>query len=158
MELASELLALKGKGGGSGGAASSSSFGTISTPASSATARPSSALRSASTSRLAVGGSARVRFGVVSWLASSASKHREDDLNNFKKSPDPQRAHTPRQQQQHTPGAAPSEGEILRKQLQLTQALLDEELRKNHNLRRDIAHLSSTSGTVRIGGLGGRSI
>lgn len=64
MELASELLALKGKGGGSG-AASSSSFGTISTPASSTTARPSSALRSASTSRLAVGGSARVRFGHV---------------------------------------------------------------------------------------------
>ena len=73
-------------------------------------------------------------------------------------SPNPQRAHTPRQQQQHTPGGAPSEGEILRKQLQLTQALLDEELRKNHNLRRDIARLSSASGTVRIGGLGGRPI
>jgi hypothetical protein len=49
----------------------------------------------------------------------------------------------------HTP---PSEGEILRKQLQLTQALLDEELRKNHNLRRDIARLSSPgSATMRVG-------
>lgn len=67
MELATELLALKGqhgKGANSAAAATASSAlgATISAPASSTTARPSSALRSTSAGRLGLGGAARVRF------------------------------------------------------------------------------------------------
>jgi hypothetical protein len=35
-----------------------------------------------------------------------------------------------------------SENDVLKKQLKLTQVLLDEELRKNHSLRQSLARLS----------------
>ncbi len=98
MELASELIAVRGgSGSGSGKGSGSRSASPSKHPSSSATARP------------AIGTATHTPLGTTSQAPS------------FRLS---------------------SENEVLKKQLKLTQVLLDEELRKNHTLRQSMARLS----------------